>query len=162
MSLFLKHAIEIVNCLIYKKTVNAQIITVFTIYMKTIFIFNHISPQNAFVNILTKITKPHFRKDSNESANNQTNKANIIISTHVNAVNISCNSSLVFQAIAVTCLGLHYKSITGDTDTDVVSAGTFAGFIVILIGSFAGKVTNKNYFFVNDENSNYCTFFKVK
>lgn len=44
----------------------------------------------------------------------------------------------LFQAIAVTCLGLHYKSVTHNIDTDIVSAGAFAGFIVILIGGFAG------------------------
>lgn len=69
----------------------------------------------------------------------QTNKANTInVRVGTEAFPVICNDSLIFQAIAVTCLGLHYKSITGDTDTDIVSAGAFAGFIVILVGSFAG------------------------
>lgn len=46
---------------------------------------------------------------------------------------------VLFQAITVTCLGLHYKSITLDKDIDILSAGAFAGYLVILIGGFVGK-----------------------
>ena len=43
-------------------------------------------------------------------------------------------------ALTVVCLGLHYKSVTGNIDTDLVSAGAFAGYLVILIGGFAGHL----------------------
>ncbi|CAG9864217.1 unnamed protein product [Phyllotreta striolata] len=41
-------------------------------------------------------------------------------------------------AIAVTCIGLHYKSRTNDIDTDTLSSATFGGYVIILVGGFAG------------------------
>ncbi|XP_066259679.1 uncharacterized protein [Euwallacea similis] len=40
--------------------------------------------------------------------------------------------------IAVICIGLHYKCQTGDWNIDTLSAVAFGGFIIILIGGFAG------------------------
>lgn len=45
----------------------------------------------------------------------------------------------LFQAIAVTCMGLHYKTPTNDFDTDTLSCTSFGGYIIILIGSIAGE-----------------------
>ncbi|KAF5302513.1 hypothetical protein FQR65_LT00885 [Abscondita terminalis] len=46
----------------------------------------------------------------------------------------------LWSALTVACVGLHYKSITGLKDTDFISAGAFCGFLVILIGLFAGHL----------------------
>ncbi|XP_050308838.1 uncharacterized protein LOC126745152 [Anthonomus grandis grandis] len=43
-------------------------------------------------------------------------------------------------ALAVTCLGLHSKAAVGDWNIDTFSAVTFGGFIIILIGGFAGYI----------------------
>ncbi|XP_018335260.1 uncharacterized protein LOC108744138 [Agrilus planipennis] len=43
-------------------------------------------------------------------------------------------------ALAVVCLGLHYKSISNDLHTDLVSATAFGGYIIILLGGFAGHL----------------------
>ncbi|CAH1183058.1 unnamed protein product [Ceutorhynchus assimilis] len=40
--------------------------------------------------------------------------------------------------VAVVCVGLHYKSQTGDWNVDTLSAVAFGGFIIILVGGFAG------------------------
>ncbi|XP_060521224.1 protein snakeskin-like [Cylas formicarius] len=40
--------------------------------------------------------------------------------------------------IAVICVGLHYKSQTGDLNVDMLSVVAFGGFIIILVGGFAG------------------------
>ncbi|XP_066159024.1 uncharacterized protein [Euwallacea fornicatus] len=40
--------------------------------------------------------------------------------------------------IAVVCIGLHYKCETKDWNIDTLSAVAFGGFIIILIGGFAG------------------------
>lgn len=42
--------------------------------------------------------------------------------------------------VAVVCIGLHYKSQTGDWNIDTLSAVAFGGFIIILVGGFAGYV----------------------
>lgn len=41
-------------------------------------------------------------------------------------------------AVAIACIGLHYKSRTNDLDTDTLSAVAFGGYVIILIGGFAG------------------------
>ncbi|KAF2899279.1 hypothetical protein ILUMI_06897 [Ignelater luminosus] len=43
-------------------------------------------------------------------------------------------------ALTVACIALHYHSITGDHNTDFITAGAFCGFLVILVGGFAGHV----------------------
>ena len=43
-------------------------------------------------------------------------------------------------ALTVICLGLHYKSITSNIETDIVSATAFGGYLIILIGGFAGHL----------------------
>lgn len=43
-------------------------------------------------------------------------------------------------ALAIVCLGLHYKSVTGNVETDIVSAAAFGGFVVILLGGFVGHL----------------------
>lgn len=45
-----------------------------------------------------------------------------------------------FQLITVICIGLHWKSPGGDLTTTFVTAGTFGGFLIILVGAFAGKI----------------------
>ncbi|XP_018563579.1 uncharacterized protein LOC108905263 [Anoplophora glabripennis] len=41
-------------------------------------------------------------------------------------------------AIAIACIGLHYKTRTNDFDTDTLSCTSFGGYIIILIGTIAG------------------------
>ncbi|VEN45807.1 unnamed protein product [Callosobruchus maculatus] len=41
-------------------------------------------------------------------------------------------------AIAIVCIGLHYKSKTNDFNADTLSAAAFGGYVIILIGGFAG------------------------
>ena len=46
-------------------------------------------------------------------------------------------------AIAIVCTGLLYKNgMTGNNETDLVSAGTFVGFVIILIGGFSGHLAS--------------------
>lgn len=52
------------------------------------------------------------------------------------------------QAICLGCLGLHYKSASGDFTTDLVSAAAFAGFLIILAGGYAGKLES-NYYLIS-------------
>lgn len=49
-------------------------------------------------------------------------------------------STFFFQAIAVCCIGLHYKSITNNFNADSLSVTAFGGYIIILVGGFAGKI----------------------
>lgn len=42
--------------------------------------------------------------------------------------------------LTVICIGLHYKSMTRDDNTDFITAAAFGGFLVILVGGFAGHV----------------------
>ncbi|XP_018563589.1 protein snakeskin-like [Anoplophora glabripennis] len=42
--------------------------------------------------------------------------------------------------IAVCCIGLHYKSRTNDFNADSLSVTAFGGYIIILIGGFAGYI----------------------
>lgn len=44
--------------------------------------------------------------------------------------------------LAVACIGLHHKSSTGDWNIDTLSAATFGGFVIILIGGFAGYLVS--------------------
>jgi hypothetical protein len=41
-------------------------------------------------------------------------------------------------ALAVTCMGLLYKSPSNDWETDMLSTVAFGGYIIILVGGFAG------------------------
>ncbi|XP_023025629.1 protein snakeskin [Leptinotarsa decemlineata] len=43
-------------------------------------------------------------------------------------------------ALAVCCFGLHYKSHSHDLDTDLLSAAAFGGYVIILVGEFAGHM----------------------
>jgi len=43
-------------------------------------------------------------------------------------------------ALTVACIGLHYNSMTTHKDTELVTSGAFCGFLVILIGGFAGHL----------------------
>ncbi|XP_044252474.1 uncharacterized protein LOC123003643 [Tribolium madens] len=44
-------------------------------------------------------------------------------------------------AIAVTCIGLHYKSeVPHDFNTNTLSVAAFGGFVIILVGGFAGHL----------------------
>jgi len=45
--------------------------------------------------------------------------------------------------LTLTCLGLHYNSM-GETDqhTILITAGTFVGYTIILVGLFAGYLLN--------------------
>ncbi|KAJ8957318.1 hypothetical protein NQ314_006566 [Rhamnusium bicolor] len=47
-------------------------------------------------------------------------------------------STTKVSAISICCIGLHYKSRTNDFDADTISAAAFGGFVIILIGGFAG------------------------
>lgn len=55
---------------------------------------------------------------------------------------LSASSTIFFpfQALTISCVVLHYKSL-GETDemTVLLVAGTFVGYSIILIGLFAGK-----------------------
>ncbi|KAJ8949101.1 hypothetical protein NQ318_017006 [Aromia moschata] len=42
------------------------------------------------------------------------------------------------MAIALCCIGLHYKSRTNDFNADTISATAYGGYVIILIGGFAG------------------------
>ncbi|CAG9817897.1 unnamed protein product [Phaedon cochleariae] len=46
----------------------------------------------------------------------------------------------MMQVLAIVCLGLHYKSVTNDLNTDIISAAAFGGYIIILIGGFSGHL----------------------
>jgi hypothetical protein len=50
---------------------------------------------------------------------------------------------LLELVLTITCLGLHYKSM-GETDqhTILITAGTFVGYTIILVGLFAGYILN--------------------
>jgi len=43
-------------------------------------------------------------------------------------------------ALTIVCVGLHFKSISGDNVTDFISSGAFCGFAVILIGGLVGHL----------------------
>ncbi|KAF7262734.1 hypothetical protein GWI33_004171 [Rhynchophorus ferrugineus] len=43
-------------------------------------------------------------------------------------------------ALAVACLGLHHKVVSGDWNVDTLSAATFGGYIIILLGGAAGSL----------------------
>jgi len=43
-------------------------------------------------------------------------------------------------ALAVSCIGLHSKSVTGDFNIDTLSVAAFGGFVIILVGGFAGHL----------------------
>lgn len=49
-----------------------------------------------------------------------------------------------FQALTLTCLGLHYNSMAEQSDqhTIMLVNGTFVGFSIILVGLFAGYIMN--------------------
>lgn len=53
--------------------------------------------------------------------------------TNINSIFLYC-----LQLVAIACIGLHHKSATGDWNVDTLSAATFGGFVIILIGGFAG------------------------
>ncbi|KAG5875678.1 hypothetical protein JTB14_019454 [Gonioctena quinquepunctata] len=43
-------------------------------------------------------------------------------------------------ALALCCFGLHYKTQTNNLETDLVSTTSFGGYVIILIGGFAGHL----------------------
>ncbi|XP_037048465.1 uncharacterized protein LOC119082911 [Bradysia coprophila] len=50
---------------------------------------------------------------------------------------------LLELVLTITCLGLHYNSMEqSDMHTILITAGTFVGYTIILVGLFAGYVMN--------------------
>ncbi|KAJ8912186.1 hypothetical protein NQ315_003790 [Exocentrus adspersus] len=43
-------------------------------------------------------------------------------------------------AIAVACMGLHYRTRTNDFDTDTLSCTSYGGYIIILVGTIGGII----------------------
>lgn len=68
---------------------------------------------------------------------------------------------LLFQALTLTCLGLHYNSMAehGDQHTVMLINGTFVGFSIILVGLFAGYIMNTP---INKRIGDYKLFITVK
>ncbi|XP_035725640.1 uncharacterized protein LOC118443184 [Vespa mandarinia] len=47
----------------------------------------------------------------------------------------------LFELILVCILiGLHYHSFKGDSDIEMITMGTFGGYLIILVGLFAGSI----------------------
>ncbi|XP_046820527.1 uncharacterized protein LOC124948233 [Vespa velutina] len=47
----------------------------------------------------------------------------------------------LFELILVCILiGLHYHSFVGNQDTEMITMGTFGGYLIILVGLFAGSI----------------------
>ncbi|KAJ8980363.1 hypothetical protein NQ317_019004 [Molorchus minor] len=44
-------------------------------------------------------------------------------------------------AIAIACIGLHFKTRTNEFDADTLSAAAFGGYIIILVGAIGGLMT---------------------